>query len=119
MAFGTNVGRAFTRGHDVRRKLYLGKDAVLVLVKGNRGETKLGELNDGWYLDLREKFDPELGVRYYPLAIDDLEGDRLQVLKEMTGVRYNGVWYKPIAKPNFEGTIPSYRFKVQAVGPQI
>lgn len=119
MAFGTNVAKGKSRGHDVRRKLYLGKDAVLVLVKGDRGQTKLGELTSGWNLDLRERVEPVTGARYYPLYIDDVQGDRLQALKEMVAVRLNGVFYKPIAKPNFEGTVPSYRFKVQAVGPQI
>lgn len=119
MAFGANIGRALTRGHDVRRKLYLGKDAKLILVRGNRGETKLAELSDGWHLDLREKYDPELGARYYPLAIDDLSGERLTVLRQMVGVKLNGVFYKTLGKPTFEGTIPSYRFRVQDMGPQI
>lgn len=119
MPFGPSVTKARSRGHDVRRKLYLGKDAVLVLVKGNRGETKLGELTTGWNLDLRERFDPETKARYYSLVIDDVDGDRLQALKDMVAVKLNGIFYKPIAKPPFEGTIPSYRFKVQAVGPQI
>lgn len=119
MAFGLSVARAFMRGHDVRRKLFLGEEATLILVKGNRGETKLGELRDGWHLDLRERIEPETKERYYPLFIDDLQGDRLRALKEMVGVRFNGVFYKPIAKPPFEGTIPSYCFKVQVMGPQI
>jgi hypothetical protein len=119
MAFGLNVGRALTRGHNVKRKLFLGKDVKLVLVKGNHGEMKLAELSDGWHFDFREKYDPELGKRYYPLAIDDVEGERLGVLQQMVAVRLNGVFYKPIAKPTFEGTIPSYRFKMQEVGPQI
>lgn len=90
-----------------------------MLVKGNHGETRLGELTTGWNLDLRERVEPVTSARYYSLYIDDVQGDRLQALKEMTAVRLNGVFYKPIAKPTFEGAIPSYRFKVQVVGPQI
>src|SRR6185503_17147810 len=109
MPFGPSVAKARSKGHDVRRKLYLGKDAVLVLVRGSRGETKLGELTTGWNLDLKERVEPVTGARYYSLFIDDVSGERLQALKEMVGVRLNGIFYKSISKPNFEGTIPSYR----------
>jgi len=77
------------------------------------------ELATGWNLDLKEKIEHVTGARYYSLYIDDVKGERLQALKDMTGVKLNGLFYKPIAKPTFEGTIPSYVFKVQAVGPQI
>jgi hypothetical protein len=119
MAFGTSVAKAHSKSHDARRKLYLGKDATLTLVKGNRGETKLGDLTTGWHLDLRQRIEPVTGARYYRLYIDDVQGDRLRALKEMTAVRYRGVFYKPLAKPTFEGTVPSYVFRVEEVGPQI
>jgi len=119
MAFGVNVAKGRSKGHDVRRKLYLGKDATLILVKGSRGEQKLAELTTGWNLDLRERIEPVTGAHYYPLYIDDPSGERLQVLREMVAVRFNGNYYKPIAKPNFQSAIPSYMFKVQDMGPQL
>lgn len=119
MAFGSSMARGRSKGHDARRKLYLGKAAVLVLVKGNRGEIKLGELTTGWHLDLKEQIEPVTGAHYYRLFIDDPTGERLQALKDMVAVRYNGIFYKPIAKPSFAGAVPSYVFRVQEVGPQI
>ena len=119
MPFGPSVAKGRSKGHDVRRKLYLGKEAKLTLVKGNRGETKLGELTTGWHLDLKEQIEPVTKERYYPLFIDDVQGDRLNALREAVGIRYDGTLYKFISKPPFTGTIPSYRFKVQEVGPQI
>jgi hypothetical protein len=117
--FGPSVAEARAAGHDVRRELYLGRDTVLVLVKGNRGETKLAELTTGWHLDLKDRIEPVTGAHYYRLFIDDPTGERLQVLKDMAAVRFKGTFYKPISKPSFAAAVPSYVFRVQDMGPQL
>jgi hypothetical protein len=119
MPFGVSVAKAESKGHDIQRKLYLGKDAVLILVKGNRGETKLAELTTGWHLDLKDRIEPVTGAHYYRLFIDDPTGERLQILKDMAAVRFRGVFYKPISKPSFATAVPSYMFRVQDMGPQL
>jgi hypothetical protein len=119
LSFGTNVGRAKQRGHDVKRKLFIGTAPSLVLLKGNGPYTTLTTLTSAWYLGRKEYQELVTGARYFKLYIDDLDGTRLSQLKAMTAVRISGMNYKFIAKDSFVGTIPSYEFKVQAIGEQL
>lgn len=122
MAFGTNVGRAKQRGHDVKRKLFLGSDTTLRLLEGNGPYTTLATLTNGWNLGRKEYAEIESGARYFKLYVDDLDGSRLVKLKAMTAVRIKGMNFKFIGKDSslaVRGTIPSYEFKVQAIGEQL
>lgn len=122
MPFGTNVARAKQRGHDVKRKLFLGADATLLLLKGNGPYTTLATLTNGWNLGRREYTEIDSGARYFKLYVDDLDGSRLANLKAMTAVRIKGMNFKFIGKDSslaIQGTIPSYEFKVQAMGEQL
>jgi hypothetical protein len=120
MAFGTNVARAKQRGHDIKRKLFLGADATLRLLKGDG--TILATLTNGWNLGRKEYTEIEDGSRYFKLYVDDLDGTRLPHLKAMVTVRIKGINFKFIGKDSslaIRGTIPSYEFKVQAIGEQL
>lgn len=121
MSFGASVAKAKSRGHDIRRRLFLRRTATdeqarLRLYSGN---SPLGEVRRGWNLGADEKVEFQTGERYYPLFIDlvdDPNGELLQALKSATKVKINSVDFKFLSKPSFLGAVPSYTFKVQPMG---
>lgn len=119
MSIGTDIAAAFSEADDVLRELFLNDQAIFIL-KGDRGQTKLAELSNGWFLDDKEHIEPPpSGVRYFNLFIEDPAGERLPVLKTMTAVRIGSELYSIYVKPSFLSAVPSYIFRVQAMGPQI
>lgn len=118
MTFSSDVATARAAGHNVSRNLFIGTDSLLLL-KGSAPYTTLATLASNWYLGRREYQDVEAGPRYFKLYVEDLQGDRLAHLKSMTAIRIKGVNYKIIGKDSFTGNVPSYEFKVQAIGEQI
>lgn len=121
MAFGASIAKAKSRGHDVRRKLFLKRSAAnqpyRLKLYGASGV--LGEIATGWNLGQHEKIEFQTGARYYPLYIDlvdDPDGELLRALKEMTQVRVGSLKFGILTKPSFLSAVPSYMFKVQPVG---
>lgn len=120
MAFAQSIAKAKSRGHDVRRKLFLKRNAA-----GEQGPLKLfgpsgplGEISRGWNLGLNERTETATGERYFPLMIDlidDPDGELLRALKAMTKVRINSTEFKFLSKPSFLSAVPSYFFKVQPI----
>lgn len=121
MAFATSVAKAKSRGHDIRRKLFLkraatGEPAKLKLY-GASGI--LGEVTRGWNLGMNERVEIQTGERFFPLfvsLVDDPNGELLNALKSATKVKINSVDFKFLTKPSFLNAVPSYTFKVQPVG---
>lgn len=118
MTFPSDVATARAAGHNVSRQLFVGTDTLLLL-KGNGPYTTLATLTTNWDLGRHEYQDVEAGPRYFKLFVEDLQGDRLTHLKTMTAVRIKGMNYKIIGKDSFTGSVPSYEFKVQAIGEQL
>lgn len=121
MAFGTSIAKAKSRGHDIRRKLFLKRNASNQQhrLKFYAGSSLLGEIERGWNLGQDEKVEFQTGARYYPLfidLIDDPDGDLLRALKQMTKVRVGSIEFGILSKPSFLSAVPSYMFKVQAMG---
>ena len=121
MPFGTSIAKAKSRGHDIRRKLFLKKSAVgqPYRLKLYAGSTPLGEIERGWNLGQSERIEYQTGERYYPLSIDlidDPDGDLLRALKSMTKVKVGSIEFGILSKPSFLNAVPSYTFKVQPVG---
>lgn len=121
MAFGSSVAKAKSRGHDIRRKLFLKRSASNQphRLKFYAGSSLLGEIERGWNLGQDEKVEFQTGARYYPLfidLIDDPDGELLQALKSMTKVRVGSIEFGILSKPSFLSAVPSYMFKVQAMG---
>lgn len=121
MAFGQSIAKAKSRGHDVRRRLFLRRNATNQRYKlrlyGASG--LLGEIERGWNLGQTEQIEFQTGARYYPLyidLIDDPDGDLLRALKSMTKVKVGNVDFGILSKPSFLAAVPSYTFKVQAMG---
>lgn len=122
MPFGQSVAKAFAKADDIERKLFLRKSAVGEPLKLRlyNGSTFLGEIDRrGWNLGQDEKIEFQTGARYYPLfihLIDDPDGGLLQALKSMTKVRVGSIEFGILSKPSFLSAVPSYTFKVQAIG---
>lgn len=121
MPFGASIAKAKSRGHDVRRKLFLRRAATNQVIKlklyGASG--LLGEIERGWNLGQSERVEFQTGARYYPLfidLIDDSNGELLRALKDMTQVRVGSVKFGILSKPSFLSAVPSYMFKVQSIG---
>ncbi len=121
MALGRSIAKAKSRGHDVRRKLFLRRNAANEQYKlrlyGAGGP--LGEIERGWNIGQNEQIEYQTGARYYPLYIDlinDPDGESLQALKDMTQVRAGSLKFGILSKPSFLSAVPSYTFKVQPIG---
>jgi hypothetical protein len=120
MSDGSDIAAGLAEVHDVLRNFFVGENVSLKLLKGD-GST-LATLTSGWNLGHKEYTDIESGARYYKLYVDDLDGSRLAHLKAMATVRVKGFNFKFIGKDSslaIQGTIPSYEFKVQAIGEQL
>lgn len=121
MAFGTSVAKAKSRGHDIRRKLFLkrtasGEQAKLRLFGANG---LLGEVERGWNLELRERQEYATGERYFNLFVDlinDPDGDLLRALKSATKAKVGSTGFQFLSKPSFLTAVPSYMFRVQPIG---
>ena len=121
MPFGTSIAKARSRGHDVRRKLFLRRTTanqpIKLRIYGASG--LIGEIERGWNLGQSERTEFQTGERYYPLhidLIDDPNGELLRALKSMTKVKIGSVDFKFLSKPSFLSAVPSYMFKVQSIG---
>ncbi len=122
MAFAPSVAKAKSRGHDVRRKLFLRKspsgEAYKLRLIGPNGHA-IGELQTGWNLELQERQELATGARYFNLfvdVIDDPDGELLRALKTASRVRVGSMEFGFLTKPSFLSAIPSYTFRVQPVG---
>lgn len=122
MPFGQSVAKALAKADDIERKLFLRKSPTGQPLKLRlyNGSTFLGEIDKrGWNLAQDEKIEFQTGERYYPLSVslvDDPDGELLQALKSMTKVRVGSVEFGILSKPSFLSSVPSYTFKVQAMG---
>lgn len=121
MAFGQSIAKAKSRGHDIRRKLFLKRSAVQQPYKLRLYADRmlLGEIARGWNLGMDEKVEFQTGARYYSLSIDlidDPNGELLRALKSMTKVKIGSVDFGILSKPSFLAAVPSYTFKVQPIG---
>lgn len=121
MAFGTSIAKAKSRGHDVRRKLFLKRNAAneQYKLKLHGASGPLGEIDRGWNIGQDERIEYQTGARYYPLYVDlinDPDGELLQALKDMTQVRVGRLKFGILSKPSFLAAVPSYMFKVQPIG---
>lgn len=121
MPFGASIAKAKSKGHDVRRKLFLRRAATgqAIKLKLYAGTTPLGEIERGWNIDHNERIEFQTGERYYPLhvdLIDDPNGELLRALKAMTRVKIGSVDFGVLSKPSFLAAVPSYTFKVQPTG---
>lgn len=121
MPFAQSIAKAKSRGHDIRRKLFLKRNASgeqgPLRIYGSSGP--LGQITRGWNLQLTERTEHATGERYFNLfvdLIDDPDGELLAALKAMTKVRINSVEFKFLSKPSFLSAVPSYTFRVQPVG---
>lgn len=121
MAFAQSVAKAKSRGHDIRRKLFLRR-----AVSGAQGPLRIygpsgliGEVARGWNLQLTERTERTTGERYFNLfvdLIDDPDGELLAALKSMTKVKVNSNDFGILSKPSFLTAVPSYMFRVQPMG---
>lgn len=121
MAFAQSVAKAKSRGHDIRRKLFLKRSA-----SGEQGPLRiygptgpLGQITRGWNLQLTERTEHVTGERYFNLfidLIDDPDGELLAALKSMTKVKINSSDFGIFSKPSFLTAVPSYVFQVQPMG---
>ena len=121
MAFAQSVAKAKSRGHDIRRKLFLKRSA-----SGEQAKLKLysstgviGELSRGWNLEMNQRQEIATGERYFNLfvdVIDDPNSELLSALKSATKVKINSVDFKFLSKPSFLNAVPSYTFRVQPIG---
>lgn len=121
MPFASSIAKAKSRGHDVRRRLFLRRNAANQQYKLRiySGNTLLGEIERGWNIGQDERIEYQTGARYYPLyidLIDDPDGELLRALKSMTKVKIGNVDFGILSKPSFLAAVPSYTFKVQAIG---
>ena len=121
MPFGQSIAKAKSRGHDIRRKLFLKRSAAneRYKLKLYSGTALLGEIERGWNIGQDERIEYQTGARYYPLyidLIDDPNGELFRALKDMTQVRVGSVKFGILSKPSFLAAVPSYTFKVQSMG---
>lgn len=121
MAFAQSVAKAKSRGHDIRRKLFLKRSATgeQAKLKFYSSSTFIGELTRGWNLEMNQRQEIATGERYFNLlvdVIDDPNGELLSALKSATKVKINSVDFKFLSKPSFLNAVPSYTFRVQPVG---
>lgn len=121
MAFASSIAKAKSRGHDIRRKLFLKRSAAQQAYKLRlyADRTFLGEIARGWNLGMTEQIEYQTGARYYLLhvdLIDDPDGELLRALKSMTKVKIGSVDFGILSKPSFLAAVPSYTFKVQPIG---
>lgn len=121
MAFAPSIAKAKSRGHDIRRKLFLKRSAVQqpYKLKFYADRVLLGEITRGWNLSTDEKVEFQTGARYFQLhvdLIDDPDGELLRALKSMTKVKIGSVDFGILSKPSFLSAVPSYTFKVQPIG---
>lgn len=121
MAFAPSIAKAKSRGHDIRRKLFLKRSAAQQPYRlkfyGSTGF--LGEIERGWNIDLNQHQEMATGARYFNLfvdLIDDPDGDLLRALKSMTKVKIGSADFGILTKPSFLAAVPSYTFRVQPIG---
>lgn len=119
MSRGTKIARALSRSHDKLRSVFLEGVCLKILTGDQTAYTTTATYGDRWYLDKREYSDVIAGKKFKRLVIDDLDGCRLEKLKEMTAVQVGNTIYKFHAKDSFIGSVPSYEFKVYPTGEQV
>lgn len=117
---GTRIARARARAHDKLRQIFL-KDQCLKVLSGDQNNwgTPLATYDSHWYLDRHEYSDMIAGKKYKRLVIDDVDGCRLQKLKDMTAVQIGDAVYGFHAKDSFLSAVPSYEFKIYPLGQRI
>lgn len=113
---GTRIGRAYSRGHNKLREIFLA-GVCLKIYNGDQQNygNPTATYDDNWYLDKREYTEMVSGKKFKRLVIDDVDGCRLSKLKEMTAVQIGGIVFKFLAKDSFIGSVPSYEFKVYPI----
>lgn len=120
MSRGVRIARGYSRAHDKLRSIFLeGVCLKLYNVSTAPYTTPIATYTTGWYLDKREYSDVVAGKKFKRLVIDDLEGCRLDNLRQMTAVQVGDVVYKFVAKDSFIGSVPSYEFKLQPTGERV
>lgn len=119
MSRGTKIARGLSRGHDKLRSIFLEGICLKVLAGDQNSWTTLATYADRWYLDKREYSDVVAGKKFKRLIIDDIDGCRLQKLRDMTAVQIGDIIFKFHAKDSFIGSVPTYEFKVYPTGERI
>lgn len=113
------IARAIARGHDRLRQLFNQEQCLILLTGDQQSYTKIATYASHWYLDKREYPDLMAKVRYKRVVVEDVEGCRLQKLKQATAFQIGDDVYTFHAKDSFVEAIPSYEFKVIHAGPRI
>jgi hypothetical protein len=119
MSRGTKIARALSRSHDKLRSIFLEGVCLKILTGSGAPYTTTATYADRFYLDKREYSDVIAGKKFKRLVIDDLDGCRLEKLKQMTAVQVGNIVYKFHGKDSFIGSVPSYEFKVYPTGEQV
>lgn len=81
--------------------------------------TPIATYDSHWYLDRREYSELVTGKRYLLLRVEDVDGCRLEKLREMTAVRVDDLIFKVITKPNFIGSVAAWEFKLSPTGERV
>lgn len=120
MGKGARIARALSRGHDKLRSIFMeGVCLHLYDTTDSDYSTPIATYDSRWYLDKHEYSDVIAGKKYKRLVIDDLEGCRLQHLRNMTAVKVGDTVFKFHAKDSFLGSVPSYEFKIYPTGERV
>lgn len=119
MSRGTKIARAMARGHDKLRSIFLEGICLKTLTGDQNNRSVSATYSTHWYLDKREYSDVVAGKKYKRLVVDDIDGCRLQKLRDMTAVQVGDTVFKFHAKDSFIGSVPSYEFKVYPTGERI
>ena len=120
MSKGVRIARALSRGHDKLRGIFMeGVCLKLYNVTEAPYTNPIATYTSRWYLDKHEYSDVVAGKKFKRLVVDDLEGCRLEKLREMTAVQIGDVVYKFVSKDSFVGSVPSYEFRLQPTGERV
>lgn len=120
MSTATQIAKAFARGHNKLREIFVVEGATLKALSGSGAPyTTLDTYGNDWYLSKKEYSDIIAGKKYKYLRVEDLDGTRLVNLKKMTAVQIGPTIYKFFSKDSFIGSVPSYEFKIYPTGEQV
>lgn len=119
MSRGTKIARGYKRGHDALRKIFLEGICLKVLSGDQSAYVTEATYTDGWWLDQKEYSDVVAGKKFKRLVVDDIEGCRLQKLRNATAMQVGDTIFKFAAKTSFIGSVPSYEFRLQPTGERV
>jgi hypothetical protein len=117
---GVKIARGLGRSYDKLRSIFLsGVCLKLYDVTTPPYSTPIATYDSHWYLDKREYSELVTGKRYLLLKVVDVDGCRLQKLRDMTAVQIGDLVFKVVVKPNFTGSVPAWEFKLSPTGERV